>query len=156
MKNLKNIKNINIKNKKATFEYTLLDNYVAGICLLGSEIKSIREGKASLIDSFCSFTGNELFLVNSFINEYKFSNQFNHEPKRPRKLLLKKKELKKIQSKITEKGLTIVPLNMFINKEGFCKVSISIAKGKKLHDKKDSIKEKDIKRDTDRELAKYK
>lgn len=139
-----------IKNKKAAFEYFLLDTFVSGIQLCGSEIKSIREGKVIITDSFCSFTGGELFLVNSYINEYKFSNQFNHEPKRPRKLLLKKRELKKIKTKIEEKGLTIVPVNMFISKEGFCKVTISIAKGKKLYDKRLSIKDKDAKRDLDR------
>ena len=139
-----------IKNKKAGYEYFLIDQYTAGIVLVGSEIKSIREGKVTITDSFCSFTGDELFLVNSYINEYKFSNQFNHEPKRPRKLLLKKRELQKIKTKIEEKGLTIVPVNMFISKEGFCKVTISIAKGKKLYDKRESIKDKDIKRDLDR------
>jgi SsrA-binding protein len=139
-----------IKNKKATYEYFLLDDYVAGIQLVGTEIKSIREGKASLVDSFCSFSGEELFLNNSHISEYKYGNQFNHEPKRPRKLLLTKKELKKIKRKITEKGLTIIPVNMFINKQGFCKVTISIAKGKKLYDKRESLKAKDIKRDLER------
>jgi len=96
-----------------------------------------------------------LYLVNAHINEYKFASQYNHEPKRPRKLLLTKRELRKIQAKIKEKGLTIVPLNMFINKQGFCKVTIFVAKGKKEYDKKNSIREKDIKRDTDRELMKY-
>jgi len=144
-----------IKNKKANYEYTLLDEYTAGIMLAGSEIKSIRAGKANISDSFCSFTGDELYLVNAHINEYKFASQYNHEPKRPRKLLLTKRELRKIQAKIKEKGLTIVPLNMFINKQGFCKVTIFVAKGKKEYDKKNSIREKDIKRDTDRELMKY-
>jgi SsrA-binding protein len=139
-----------IKNKKSTYEYFLLDDYVAGIKLVGTEIKSIRDGKASLVDSFCSFIGEELFLNNSHIAEYKFGNQFNHEPKRPRKLLLTKKELKKIKRKITEKGLTIIPVNMFINKQGFCKVTISIAKGKKLYDKRSSIKDRDVKRDLER------
>lgn len=143
-------KSIIIKNKKANFEYFLLESYCSGISLLGTEIKSIREGRVSLVDSYCAFTGNELFLLNSHIAEYKFGNNFNHEPRRPRKLLLTKKELRKIKKKTTEKGLTIVPLNMFINKKGFCKVTISIAKGKKLYDKKQSIREKDIKRDLER------
>ena len=143
-------KNINIKNKKASYEYFLLEQFTCGIVLVGTEIKSIREGKVNISDSFCSFTGSELFLVNSHINEYKFGNQFNHIPKRPRKLLLRKQELRKIKRKITEKGLTIVPVNMFINKDGFCKINIAIAKGKKLYDKKESIKEKDIKRDLER------
>lgn len=144
-----------IKNKKATYEYFLLEEFKAGIVLSGTEIKSIRKGKVSLVDSYCTFIKNELYLINSHIAEYEFGNLNNHEPKRDRKLLLTKKELKKIQKKIKEKGLTVIPVNMFINKEGFCKVTISIAKGKKLHDKVNSIKEKDIKRDTNRELAKY-
>lgn len=139
-----------IRNKKAGYEYFLLDQYVCGIMLVGTEIKSIREGKVSLVESFCSFTGNELFLNNCHIDEYKYGNNFNHEPRRSRKLLLNKKELKKLKKKTQEKGLTIVPVNMFINKQGFCKVTISLAKGKKLYDKKNSIKEKDIKRDLDR------
>ena len=143
---------IYIKNKKASYEYFLLDSYTCGIQLVGTEIKSIREGKVNIADSFCSFTGNELFLVNAHINEYKFGNQFNHIPKRPRKLLLKKQELKKIKRKITEKGLTIVPVNLFINKDGFCKVTISIAKGKKLYDKRENIKSNDVKRDLERML----
>lgn len=144
-----------IKNKKATYEYFLLEEFTAGIVLSGTEIKSIRKGKVSLVDSYCSFINNELFLKNSHIAEYEFGNLNNHEPKRDRKLLLNKKELRKIQKKIKEKGLTVIPVNMFINKEGFCKVTISIAKGKKLHDKVNSIKEKDIKRDINRELARY-
>jgi SsrA-binding protein len=144
-----------IKNKKASYEYFLLEEFTAGIVLVGTEIKSIRLGKASLVDSFCSFKNDELFINNMHISEYEFGNNFNHEPKRPRKLLLTKKELRKIKKKITEKGLTIIPVNMFINKDGLCKLTISIAKGKKLHDKVASIKEKDIKRDTNRELAKY-
>ena len=138
-------KNINIKNKKASFEYFLLDEITAGIQLVGTEIKSIREGKVNIADSFCSFVEGELFLINAHISEYKFGNQFNHEPRRPRKLLLRKQELKKIRRKITEKGLTIVPTSMFINKDGFCKINIAIAKGKKLYDKKDSISEREEK-----------
>jgi SsrA-binding protein len=144
-----------IKNKKASHEYTLETEYIAGIVLLGTEIKSIRLGKASLIDSHCAFTGNELFLLNTHIAQYEFGNRLNHEPKRPRKLLLKKAELKKIRKKITEKGFTLIPKNMFINDKGLCKVTICIAKGKKLYDKKSDLKERDIKRDTDRDLEKY-
>ncbi len=140
-----------IKNKKANYEYFLLDEYTCGIVLVGTEIKSIREGKASIVDSFCTFIGKELFLTNAYISEYKYGNQFNHEPKRPRKLLLTKRELKKIQAKIKEKGLTIVPLNLFINKQGFCKVTIFIAKGKKNFDKRNTIADREekirIKRD---------
>ena len=140
-------KTIMIKNKKATYEYFLLETFLSGICLTGTEIKSIRKGKVSLVDSYCSFVKNELFLINSHIAEYEFGNINNHIPKRDRKLLLTKRELKKIQKKMKEKGLTVIPVNMFINKEGFCKLTISIAKGKKLYDKKDSIREKDLKRE---------
>jgi SsrA-binding protein len=136
-----------IKNKKATYEYSLLEQFVAGICLQGTEIKSIRKGKVSLVDSYCSFVGNELFLINSHIAEYEFGNIHNHDPKRDRKLLLTKQELKKIQKKVKEKGLTVIPVNMFINKKGLCKVTIAIAKGKKLYDHREDIKQKDLKRD---------
>jgi SsrA-binding protein len=147
-----------IKNKKASHEYFLLEQFIAGIILLGSEIKSIREGKVNLVDSFCSFTGNELFLNNCHIAEYKFSNQFNHGPKRPRKLLLKKRELKKLRAKSAEKGLTIVPVTMFINDKGLCKITIYLAKGKKSYDRRDSLKEKDNKRELNKsykDLKKY-
>ena len=136
-----------IKNKKAAHEYFLLEQFIAGICLVGTEIKSIRAGKVSLVDSFCSFTGNELFLNNVHIAAYEFGNQFNHEPKRPRKLLLKKKELKKLKTKSQEKGLTIVPVTMFINDKGKCKITIYLAKGKKTYDKRSDLKEKDLKRE---------
>jgi len=149
---MKEIRNINIRNKKASYEYFLLEEIMAGIQLVGTEIKSIRKGNVSIVESFCSFVGNELFLINSYIKEYEFGNQFNHEPRRQRKLLLTKKELKRIRKKTTEKGLTIVPVNMFINKHGFCKVTISIAKGKKLYDKRNSIKDRDMKRDLERNL----
>lgn len=136
-----------IKNKKASYEYYLLDEYVAGVVLEGTEIKSIRKGKVSINNSYCMFKNNELYLIDSHIAEYEFGNINNHEPKRDRKLLLTKRELKKIRKKITEKGLTIIPKNMFINKKGYCKVTICIAKGKKLYDKRNSIKEKDYKRE---------
>jgi len=141
---------ITIKNKKASHDYYLLDKVSAGICLVGTEIKSIREGKVNLVDSFCSFTGNELYLNNAHISEYKFGNRYNHDPKRPRKLLLKKKELKKLRTKTAEKGLTIVPVTMFINEEGFCKITIYLAKGKKSLDKRESLKIKDNKRELNR------
>ncbi len=139
-----------IKNKKASFLYFLLDEYSAGIVLLGTEIKSIREGKANLTDSYCAFIGDELFLLNAHIAEYAYGNRFNHQAKRPRKLLLNKRELKKIKSKITEKGLTIVPTQLYINEKGLCKVDIAIAKGKKVYNKRESIKEKDSKLDLKR------
>ena len=137
-----------IKNKKATYEYHLLNDYIAGIVLYGTEIKSIRKGKVSLVESYCTFTEGELFLRNAHIAEYDFGNISNHEPKRDRKLLLTKRELKKIKKQTAEKGLTIIPVNMFINKDGYCKLTISVAKGKKLWDKKNSIKEKDLKRES--------
>ena len=136
-----------IKNKKASHEYFLLEQFIAGIVLVGTEIKSIREGKVSLVDSFCSFTGNELYLNNTHIAEYQFGNIYNHEPKRPRKLLLKRKELKKLKTKSQEKGLTIVPVTMFIDDKGYCKITIYLAKGKKLHDRREALKEKDSKRE---------
>jgi SsrA-binding protein len=147
-----------IRNKKAGYEYFLLEQFTAGIVLTGTEIKSIRDGKVNLTDSFCSFEGNQLFLKNTHIAEYEFGNQFNHIPKRPRVLLLTKRELKKLRGKTSEKGLTIVPVNMFINEKGYCKVTISLAKGKKNHDKRNSIKENDQKRELNRkyeDLKKY-
>ena len=143
--------NITIKNKKATFDYFILDDYIAGIELFGTEIKSIRLGKASISDSYCSFINNELYLINSYISEYEFGNIRNHETKRNRKLLLRKDELRKLKIKVTEKGLTIVPLSFFINDKGLCKVKIGVAKGKKEYDKRETIKDRDIKRDLERE-----
>lgn len=137
--------NINIQNKKAYFEYHILEKHVAGIELLGTEIKSIRAGKANLSDGFCTFVGNELFAFNIHISEYSMGSFYNHEPKRNRKLLLTKKELKKLQNKTKDKGMTIVPLQLFINERGFAKMEIALAQGKKLHDKRDAIKERESK-----------
>ncbi len=137
--------NITIKNKKAYFEYHILDKYVAGIELLGTEIKSIRAGKANLTDGFCTFVGNELFAFNIHISEYSMGSFYNHEPKRNRRLLLNKKELKKLQAKTQDKGMTIIPLQIFFNERGFAKMEIALAQGKKLHDKRDSLKERDAK-----------
>ena len=141
---------INIKNKKATFEYHLLDKYVAGLALQGTEIKSIREGKASLQESYCAFLHNELFVKNMHISPYSQAKHFNHEPKRDRKLLLSKKELNRIDTKNKEKGLTIVPTRLFINNKGLAKLEIALAKGKKLYDKREDIKQKDLKREMER------
>ncbi len=137
--------NISIKNKKAYFEYHILDKYVAGIELLGTEIKSIRAGKANLSDGFCTFVGNELFAFNIHISEYSMGSFYNHEPKRNRKLLLNKKELRKLQQKSQDKGTTIVPLQIFFTDRGFAKMEIALAQGKKLHDKRDALKERDAK-----------
>ncbi|MCH7514267.1 MAG: SsrA-binding protein SmpB [Bacteroidetes bacterium] len=138
---------INIRNKRASFEYHLLEKYAAGIVLAGSEIKSVREGKVSLKEAYCVFLKNELYIRQMNIARYKQASYNNHEPLRERKLLLNKKELKKLKKKVDEKGLTIIPLRMFINDRGLVKLEIAVAKGKKTYDKRESIKEKDQKRD---------
>ena len=144
-------KKVNILNKKAKFEYQLLDQYNAGIVLTGTEIKSIRQGKASITESFCEFNeNNELFIINMFIDEYEFGNHFNHKSKSQRKLLLNKKELKKLQKEVKNSGLTIIPLKLFINDNGYAKILISLAKGKKMYDKRQVIKERENKRQLDR------
>ncbi len=141
---------INISNKKATFEFEIIDKFTAGIMLTGTEIKSIREGKANMSDAYCSFTSGELFVRNLHISEYDMGTHYNHEPKRARKLLLQKKELKKLNTKVKEKGLTIVPLKIFLSGTGYAKMDIALAKGKKTFDKRESIKERDVKRDMER------
>jgi len=144
-------KKVNILNKKAKFEYQLLDQYNAGIVLTGTEIKSIRLGRASITESFCEFNeNNELFIINMFIHEYEFGNHFNHKAKSQRKLLLNKKELKKLQKEVKNSGLTIIPLKLFINDNGYAKILISLAKGKKLYDKRQVLKERENKRQLDR------
>ena len=144
-------KEIHIKNKKARFEYELLEKYTAGIVLTGTEIKSIRNSKASIAESFCEFNERgELFTVNMHIEEYAFGTRYNHRPKAQRKLLLNKKELKKLQREVKNTGLTIVPLRLFITDKGFAKLRIALAKGKKLYDKIETIKDRDNKRDLDR------
>jgi SsrA-binding protein len=141
-------KNINIKNKKARFEYELLDKYTAGIVLGGTEIKSLRYGRASISESFCEFNDRgELFVINMQIDEYSHASHYNHKPKAQRKLLLQKRELKKLLKEVTASGLTIVPLTLFINDRGFAKIQIALAKGKKLYDKRESMKDRDNKRD---------
>ena len=137
-------KKVNILNKKAKFEYQLLDQYNAGIVLTGTEIKSIRLGKASITESFCEFNeNNELFIINMFIDEYEFGNHFNHKTKSQRKLLLNKRELKKLQKEVKNSGLTIIPLKLFINENGYAKILISLAKGKKMYDKRQVLKERE-------------
>ncbi|MGE5382382.1 MAG: SsrA-binding protein SmpB [Omnitrophica WOR_2 bacterium] len=141
---------IAIRNKKASFEYFLTDEFTAGIILTGTEIKSIREGKANLTDSYCAFEGTELYIKNLHISEYKYGTYSNHEPKRDRKLLLNKRELRKLLTKTKEKGLTIIPTLLFINEDGLAKVNISVAKGKKHYDKRETLKTKDTQREIDR------
>ena len=144
-------KNINIQNKKARFLYEILDKYTAGIVLTGTEIKSIRSSKASIAESFCEFNDKgELFVVNATIEEYAFGNYYNHRPKAERKLLLSKRELKKLHKEVQNSGLTIIPLRLFINEKGFAKLEIALPKGKKLFDKRETIKDRDNKRDLDR------
>lgn len=141
-------KNINIKNKKARFEYELLDTYTAGIALSGTEIKSIRLGKASITESFCEFNDKgELFAINMQIDEYAHGSHYNHKPKAERKLLLQRSELRKLEKEVKTAGLTIIPLNLFINGRGLAKLKIALAKGKKLYDKRETIKDRDNKRD---------
>tara|TARA_X000000950_G_scaffold60535_1_gene73583 strand:- start:104 stop:571 length:468 start_codon:yes stop_codon:yes gene_type:complete len=144
-------KQINIQNKKARFEYEFLDQFTAGIVLTGTEIKSIRNSKASIAESFCEFNENgELFAVNMYIEEYAFGTRFNHRPRGSRKLLLNRRELNKLHKQVKNSGLTIVPLKLFINDKGFAKMSIALARGKKLYDKRDTLKDRDNQRNLDR------
>ncbi len=144
-------KKINIQNKKARFEYEILDKYVAGIQLTGTEIKSIRQSKARITESFCEFNEQgELFVINMYIEEYLYGHHYNHNPKSERRLLLNKKELKRLKKDVDQKGNTIVPLRLFINENGWAKLEIALAKGKKLHDKRQTLKDRDSKRNLDR------
>lgn len=141
---------INIKNREAAYTYELLDRYVAGMVLKGSEIKSIREGKVNLHDGFCYFNNGELFVRGIQITPYAQGSYYNHEATRERKLLLKKSELSKLESKVAEKGLALVPVRLFLTDKGLAKLEIALGRGKKLHDKRESIKERDVKRELSR------
>ncbi|SFN79750.1 SsrA-binding protein [Bizionia echini] len=142
---------INIKNKKAKFQYEILDKYTAGIVLSGTEIKSIRASKASIAESFCEFNEDgELFVVNMTVEEYLYGTYYNHKPKAERKLLLNKRELKKLEKEVRNTGLTIIPLRLFINDKGYAKLVIALARGKKLFDKRETIKDRDNKKRLDR------
>lgn len=141
---------INIRNRQASFEYELLDKYVAGIVLTGTEIKSIREGKVNLQDGYCYIKNGEMFVKGINITPYAQGTHYNHDATRERKLLLKKSEIGKLEGKVEEKGLTLVPLRLFINDRGFAKLEIAIGRGKKVHDKRESIKERDARRELDR------
>ena len=141
---------INVRNRQAGFEYELLDKYTAGMVLMGTEIKSIREGKVNLQDGYCYINNGEFFVKGINITPYAEGTHYNHEATRERKLLLKRSEIKKLESKVEEKGYTLVPTRLFINERGLAKLEIAVARGKKLHDKRDSIKERDAKRELDR------
>jgi SsrA-binding protein len=143
-------KTVNIRNKKASHEYFLEQEITAGIQLTGTEIKSIRDGKASIVDGYCTFTGTELFVRNIHIAEYTFGTHYNHEAKRDRKLLLTKRELKKLATKVKERGFTIIPVLLFINERGLAKLNIALARGKHSYDKRETLKQKDIQREIDR------
>jgi len=144
-------KTVQIKKRKAKFNYEFLDSYIAGIVLSGTEIKSIRVGKASIAESFCEFNeAGELFVVNMQIEEYAWGTHYNHKPKAARKLLLNKKELKKLHKEVKNSGLTIVPTLLFINDRGLAKLKIALARGKKQYDKREVIKDRDSKRQLDR------
>lgn len=141
-----------IKNKKAYFDYTEVESYVAGIVLLGTEIKSIRSGKASLSDAYCYISGGEIFMKNSYVAVYENAGYVSHEERRDRKLLLHKNEINKLDKKVKEKGFSIVPIKMFIDEHGRCKVSVMLCRGKKEYDKKQTIKERDLDRETKKEI----
>lgn len=141
---------LNILNRKAEYEFLILEKFSAGIMLTGTEIKSIRQGKVNMSDAYCTFTGKELYVLNLHIADYNRSSFYKHDTKRPRKLLLKKQEIKKIHTKVKEKGFTIVPVRMFVSDTGYAKLDIALAKGKKTYDKRESIKDKDVKREIDR------
>lgn len=145
-------KKVNIENKKARYNYILLDYYEAGIQLLGTEIKSIRMKKVNISESFCQFRNYELYSINMRIDEYKFGNNFNHHPKREKKLLLQKQELHKLLNKVQKNQYTIIPIRLYINDRGLAKITIALAQGKKKYDKRESIKQKDLTRDIQRNL----
>ena len=148
-KNMK-LPQVNIKNKRASFDYELLDTYQAGIVLTGTEIKSIRLGKASLVDTFCFFNNGELWVKNMYIAEYFYGTYNNHQARRDRKLLLTKKELQKIQCLSKESGFSVIPTKIYISDKGLAKIIVAVAKGKKVYDKRESIKEREDKRQMDR------
>lgn len=145
------LKIVNILNKRARFDFEILETYTAGIVLSGTEIKSIRLGKANITESFCEFNAAiELFAINTYIEEYAFGNQFNHKARSERKLLLNKRELKSLHKNVQTKGLTIIPLKLHTNEKGLAKLDIGLCRGKKTYDKRESLKEQDTKRDLDR------
>jgi SsrA-binding protein len=146
---------LNIENRKAKFEYFFLQEWEAGIVLVGTEIKSIREGKINFKDSYARIVDNEVWLFNLHISPYEKGSYFNHEAERKRKLLLHSREIKKMKSKTEEQGMTLVPKRLYINESGKCKLIIAIAKGKKTFDKRDSLQEKQLKRENDRKMKSF-
>ncbi len=149
-------KKINIRNKRATFDYEILEEYLAGVVLYGTEIKSIRMGKASMVDSYCYFSDGELWIRGVNISEYSWGTCNNHVPKRDRKLLLTKKELAKLSRSLQDKGLTVVGLRLFINERGLAKIAIGLARGRKSYDKREYLKANDAKREMDQAMKRYK
>lgn len=147
---------INIKNRKAKFNYEFLEKYTAGIKLAGTEIKAIREGKANIAESFCEFQDHELYVINMHVEEYSHATHFNHNPKSERKLLLQRRELRKLEKQVQNSGLTIIPIRLFINERGLAKLQIALAKGKKLYDKRETIKDRENKRRLDRIQKEFK
>lgn len=143
-------KSVKIKNRKARFEYEILDTYTAGIVLRGTEIKAIREGKASIAESFCEFNNNELFVINMTVQEYSHATHYNHIPKSDRKLLLNRSELKKLEKEVKNSGLTIIPLVLFTNNKGLAKMDIALCRGKKEYDKRETIKARESKKQLSR------
>ncbi len=143
-------KNVKIKNRRARFEYEILDTFTAGIVLRGTEIKAIREGKASIAESFCEFSNNELFVINMTVQEYSHASNYSHVPKSERKLLLNRSELKKLEKEVKNSGLTIIPLVLFTNSKGLAKMDIALCRGKKEYDKREAIKERDTKKQLSR------
>lgn len=155
MMNSRKTPNINIRNKKATFNFKIIETYTAGIVLTGTEIKSIRDSKAALVDSYCFFVNGELWVKNMYIAEYFYGSHNNHSARRDRKLLLNRRELKKLLQEINTPGYTIVPLRLFINEKGLAKLVISLARGKRQFDKRETLKEKDDKREMSRVFKEY-
>lgn len=149
------VKQLNIKNKRARFEYHLLDEYSAGIQLTGTEIKSIRNGKASILEAYCVLVRGEVFIRNMHISEYENGSFYNHRPRADRKLLLNRSEIKKIERFLLVKGNTLIPLKMFLSEKGWVKVIIACAQGKKTHDKRNDMKDKDAKMELDRAMKRF-
>lgn len=149
-------KNINIRNKRATFDYEILEEFIAGVVLVGTEIKSIRAGKASLTDSYCYFQDGELWIRGVNISEYDWGTCNNHVPRRDRKLLLQRKELNKLQRQLQDRGLTVVGLRMFLSDRGFAKIVVGLARGRKAYDKREYLKENDAKREMDKAMKRFK